>query len=137
VWRRGKRIDNGDAAPGEAFVHVLRYENAATGFGRGGQDDRVPDRQAMIDCNLHCTSKHRVRRTDHGVSGLPDLDCASGLYRASTRLPNEDAEQFPQYLCGQHDTERRNGVDEVGCQFLLAGVLQSLRVDEDVGIQGR
>src|SRR5580704_5889266 len=55
-WR--ERIDDGDTAPGEAVLYVLRQKRTTTGFGGSRENDCVPGRQMMIDSNAECPAQY-------------------------------------------------------------------------------
>ena len=48
VGRRKKGVDDGYAAPGEAVMEVFAQEQAAAVFGGYGDDQCVPDGEAVI-----------------------------------------------------------------------------------------
>ena len=54
----GEGIGYGDGVPGEAGLEVFGEEEAAAGFGGGGENQAVPEAEAMADGEFGSAQKH-------------------------------------------------------------------------------
>src|SRR3546814_2365141 len=51
-------IDDGEAARHEAVLHVFGQEHCAAGFRCGGDDDRIPKLQLVVDDEIRRSEEH-------------------------------------------------------------------------------
>jgi len=75
----GEGIGYGDGVPGEAGVEVFGEQEAAAGFGGGGENDGVPEVEAMADCEFDRTKKHGQRSFRDWENVAPSEDGGAGL----------------------------------------------------------
>jgi hypothetical protein len=97
----GEGIGYGDGVPCEAGVEVSGEEEAAAGFGGGGEDHTVPEAKAMADGELGSTQKHRQGGLRDGKDVAPIENSGAGLYGSQLALANKDLEEFGDDLCGK------------------------------------
>ena len=86
----GERIDHRNAAPSKAVLQILAEQQAAAVLGGHGQDEGIPDLQAVVGSEVERALKGGPSGVDDGKAVGPGQQRRPGLLCGDSRFAGQD-----------------------------------------------
>jgi hypothetical protein len=131
----GEGIGYGDGVPDEAGLEVFREEEAAAGFGSGGEDHAVPEAEAMTYSKFGSAEEHWQGSFRNGEGVAPTEESGAGLRGGSFGLTDNNLEEFADSLGREYHDVTGERVEQIEGRLLHCPTIQALGVDQDVGVE--
>ena len=135
-----KRIDNRQPAREESILHVFGQQQGTAGFGRRGDDQRIPELQLVIDDQIGSGQRRSgFRRRTAESLGKFEQD-RTRILRARASAAQHD-EKFAQRLRRSNKADLITETPDQISNLLYFGVIARVTTDageisQDIGIKG-
>ena len=128
-------ISYGDGLPGETLLQVFGEQKAAAGFGGGGEDDSVPEAEAMADSELSSAEEHGQGGFRDGKDVAPRKDGGARLCGRKLTFADKNLEEFGDGLRRKDHGFGRQGADQGKSRLFHGVAIHALSVGEDIRVQ--
>ena len=116
-------------------MEILGKKQAATGCRRRRQHYRIPNSNIVISRKFSSSEQNWRRSLNQRKGVLPVEYARARLFRGPLCFANEDVKQFPQHLDRHKSVLRVEAFDyREGC-LLQGSTIDSLRVNQHVGVK--